>query len=397
MATYIFQSNPDTFDIDSYLSACTGDFWFLVTRHKSEIAVGDTVYIWRAIGKQGDSELAGVIAEAAVTGPAEFRPTDPESIPYWKDSLDANVPNDRVPLRLLRLANKKEVLKREWLKDDSILSGLAILKQAAGTNFSVSSEQAQRLSRLWANTGRDWTESEIVAAMKLYAEVWNQPISKIKGSRVEQVAQLIGRAPTGVYNKLMNFRALDSRVDAKGFTGGSKADAVVWDRYFDAANKTILRADLDTEFDRLWSDTACTVLIAPEEGITDEVRRLAGKSLAELMSAYAKAPRPPASRKSRSVPAYTRSPLVVAITLLRADWKCEIATCTSPRFEDKDGVPLVEVHHLRRLADGGPDEISNTVCVCANHHRALHYSTIAAKLRDELAALRANVSDRFCG
>ncbi len=38
MATYIFQANPDSFDIDGYLSARTGDFWFLVTRHKNELA-----------------------------------------------------------------------------------------------------------------------------------------------------------------------------------------------------------------------------------------------------------------------------------------------------------------------------------------------------------------------
>jgi len=387
MSTYIFQANPDIFDIDGYLAASTGDFWFLVTRYKSELAVGDTVYIWRSIGKQGESELAGIVAEAVVIGPVEFRADDVESVPYWKDAVNATEPQDRIPLRIVRLANKKEVLKREWLKDDSILSELSILKQAAGTNFLVTKDQAHRLSTLWTNTGRDWSESEVVAALKLYVEIWDQPISKSKGSQVERVAQLIGRAPSGVYNKLMNFRALDSRVEAKGFPGGSKTDAAVWDRYFDSALRTVRQSALDAEFERLWGETVAAP-VAIDEGVSDEVRRLTGRSLADLMAAYAKAPRPPSRRSSRSVPGYSRSPLVVAITLLRAQWKCEVAACPSPMFQDKDGTPLVEVHHLHRLADNGPDDISNTVCVCANHHRALHHSTAASKLKDELTILR---------
>jgi len=42
---------------------------------------------------------------------------------------------------------------------------------------------------------------------------------------VEQLAQRLGQAPTGVYNKLMNLRAIDPTDDRKGFEGGSTAQA----------------------------------------------------------------------------------------------------------------------------------------------------------------------------
>jgi|SRR5688572_4753190 len=189
MATWIFQANPDVFDIDGYLAVSTGDFRFLVTRYKNELAVGDTVYIWRSIGKKGDSDRAGIVAEAIVLGPVEHVPDDPESIPFWKDPTEAAQPADRVILRLVRLANRKEVLRREWLKDDSILSHLSIFKFTSGTNFPVDEKQAARLSQLWANTGKDWTEREIVAALKLYSEIWDQPIARNMGSPVERLSQ----------------------------------------------------------------------------------------------------------------------------------------------------------------------------------------------------------------
>ncbi len=41
-------------------------------------------------------------------------------------------------------------------------------------------------------------------------------------------------------------------------------------------------------------------------------------------------------------------------------------------FEREDGSPL-EVHHVIRLADGGSDTINNSVALCPNCHRELHF------------------------
>jgi hypothetical protein len=78
MQTWIFQGNPDEYDIDGYLASRPGRLSWLVTRYASEIAAGDRVYLWRNQGQQ--HAIAGVVAEAVVTAPTEMRGEDPEGV-----------------------------------------------------------------------------------------------------------------------------------------------------------------------------------------------------------------------------------------------------------------------------------------------------------------------------
>ena len=58
--------------------------------------------------------------------------------------------------------------------------------------------------------------------------------------------------------------------------------------------------------------------------------------------------------------------------LINANGYCECCRNPAP-FVKEDENKFLEVHHLRRLADGGSDTISNAVGVCPNCHRELHY------------------------
>jgi hypothetical protein len=64
MRTWIFQSNLDRFNIDSYLAARPAEFLWLVTRYDSDISIGDRVYLWRNQGASG--AIAGVVAPLCV-------------------------------------------------------------------------------------------------------------------------------------------------------------------------------------------------------------------------------------------------------------------------------------------------------------------------------------------
>ena len=48
METWIFQGNPKVFDIDGYLAASSGVILWRVSRYAEQIAIGDSVYIWRS-------------------------------------------------------------------------------------------------------------------------------------------------------------------------------------------------------------------------------------------------------------------------------------------------------------------------------------------------------------
>jgi predicted HNH restriction endonuclease len=66
-----------------------------------------------------------------------------------------------------------------------------------------------------------------------------------------------------------------------------------------------------------------------------------------------------------------------------ADGRCEACEAAAP-FVAADGTPFLEVHHLKTLADGGSDRVSNAVAVCPNCHRELHHGRRAPELREAL-------------
>lgn len=79
----------------------------------------------------------------------------------------------------------------------------------------------------------------------------------------------------------------------------------------------------------------------------------------------------------------TRDPNVKAWALINANGVCENCSCKAP-FVSTNGIPYLEVHHVRRLADKGPDTIDNTVALCPNCHKALHYSEERSSIVESL-------------
>lgn len=392
--TWIFQCNPERFDIDGYLRANPGELHWLVARYGNEIKLGDTVYLWRS-GKD-----AGIVAETEVIGPVEVRPDDAEAAPFWIGG-DPTEPAPRIRLRLRRaVSRKKEVLKRKWLIEDGELRDLSIIRMPTGTNFPVAPELAPRLAALWANTGRDMTYAEVVAALWAYEQVWDKAVSKLEGSPVHKVSRLINRVIPSVYNKLMNLRALDPRTATKGLPGGSQVDEQVWAEFFDPAAQMMREQALQDRFEALWAEPSTGAgQQAPEEAalreaLDEEVARLdkalTGKSLDDLMNLYqaqAKKDRP--RRRPTRTNAFDRSPLVVLITKRRASFKCEVPSCSVPSFIGGDSHPYVETHHLVPLAAGGEDTIANTACLCALHHREIHCGRDRVELTTVLQTVRA--------
>lgn len=90
-------------------------------------------------------------------------------------------------------------------------------------------------------------------------------------------------------------------------------------------------------------------------------------------------------RKIRTQDTYyfERDPMVAACTLKNADGKCELCEENAP-FRTKKGNHYLEIHHVIRLADNGRDQLNNTVALCPNCHRALHYANNAEALKSKL-------------
>ena len=77
-------------------------------------------------------------------------------------------------------------------------------------------------------------------------------------------------------------------------------------------------------------------------------------------------------KQTKETTSYNRDPKVVAWVLKTSNGICESCKIHAP-FKKSDGDFYLEVHHLRRLADGGTDTVTNAIAVCPNCHRELHY------------------------
>ncbi len=59
MQTWIFQANPDRFDIDRFLDEGPDETLWLVRRQGHQMQIGDQVFIWRSAGK--DHASSGIV------------------------------------------------------------------------------------------------------------------------------------------------------------------------------------------------------------------------------------------------------------------------------------------------------------------------------------------------
>jgi 5-methylcytosine-specific restriction protein A len=114
---------------------------------------------------------------------------------------------------------------------------------------------------------------------------------------------------------------------------------------------------------------------AVDEGLPlSELRRRARES-------GSAAPEATVSNAART--SLVRSSDVVAYALVRAAGTCESCDRGAP-FLRLDGRPYLEVHHMNRLTDGGPDLPEAVAAICPNCHRHVHYGVDGASLNEKL-------------
>lgn len=103
-----------------------------------------------------------------------------------------------------------------------------------------------------------------------------------------------------------------------------------------------------------------------------QVTELQGLSEAELLARIEKSDPKPRRREATAF-VYDRDPLVVVYVLQRAGGVCERCNQPASFIRKSDQTPYLEVHHIIRLADDGPDTPDNAQALCPNCHREVHY------------------------
>ncbi len=131
--SWIFQTNPDRFRVDDYLRENQVFCWTL-NQHRSEVQVGDRVYVWRS-GKE-----AGIVAVASVEAVTDV--VDNLS-GYWIVPPTKSAP--KVRLNLIEKWIDKP-LSRDAIR--AALPELTILRVPRQTNYDLSPEENQIIESL---------------------------------------------------------------------------------------------------------------------------------------------------------------------------------------------------------------------------------------------------------
>ena len=144
MTFWIFQGNPDLFDIDTYLREYNPIRW-RVAQHRDKIRVNDVVFIWRAKGRERSE--SGIIAKGIIlTRPAEMEDDAPH---LWKDPAQRGKRIPRVVIEVLetRLTREEGMIPAKLLEE--IFPDLEIFKWRQATNYRLKPEQGHFINSLW--------------------------------------------------------------------------------------------------------------------------------------------------------------------------------------------------------------------------------------------------------
>jgi 5-methylcytosine-specific restriction endonuclease McrA len=100
-------------------------------------------------------------------------------------------------------------------------------------------------------------------------------------------------------------------------------------------------------------------------------------------------PRP--QQVQQTIYTYPRNNTLKNYVKRRSNYSCEMPNCNYQGFNKENGETYIEVHHVIPLSESGEDSIYNTVALCPNCHRALHYANNREELREILLNYLRNV------
>jgi hypothetical protein len=222
-------------------------------------------------------------------------------------------------------------------------------------------------------TGKGWRRDELRAAVQAYLQMQSaqrrgEPF--IKKAVFDRLAAEFGRSSGSFEYRMQNISYVLSLMGRNWLPGLKPAKNV--------------GANIAVEIE---------ALIGEIEGI--QATPVVEFEIAVRNSPAASAPRPPAGvleprTAEATVTQVLRNADVKAWVISQAEGRCECCGFEAP-FSFPDGRPYLEVHHIVRLADRGPDTIDNAVALCPNCHRELHYGQRAKELVERLYAERTRL------
>lgn len=132
-----------------------------------------------------------------------------------------------------------------------------------------------------------WTREELILAFNLYLKI---PFGKMHSTNaaIIHLANLIGRTPSSVALRLVNFASVDPALKArgiKGMTGGINIVQPIWNEFFNNQEELVFRSEQilaqkeNTSIEKKYQDLLLDIKDLKGETITREVRTRVNQSV----------------------------------------------------------------------------------------------------------------------
>lgn len=226
-----------------------------------------------------------------------------------------------------------------------------------------------------------WDDLELEASVDAYLkmltlELANQPIRKADENRLLREGALSKRSASSVEYRMQNISAVMAQMGLKHIVGyvpaknigtgiSNRVRKILAEKNIDRFRVTAEPANQQVTY-RLFEAAPLNPDDVPE-GILNP------------------------TQTSTATIRYARAKKISDWILKQSEGRCEGCKQNAP-FLRSDGLPYLEVHHVKHLAKHGSDRPKNAVALCPNCHRRCHYSSdrdeFTAWLYDNIARLR---------
>lgn len=182
------------------------------------------------------------------------------------------------------------------------------------------------------------------------------------------------------------------RIDIGRVVGELKEDPKIKSKGGNRFKRLLLHSPLVSaeDWERIASNSIKTTLLAPIND-SEKLDTIVGELLKKTLTKPAGNEHP--KQCEVTCTSYFRDPWVKAWVLQNAKGTCEACSSLAP-FKRNDGSAYLEVHHVLPLAEGGSDTVENTIAVCPNCHRELHFGNNKKELKGSVIEKTARLKLR---
>jgi 5-methylcytosine-specific restriction enzyme A len=415
--TWIFQANPERYDLIGSLKTKWKEGTWTVTRYAHDILPGDIGLLW----KSGDN--SGFYGYFQIVSTPKHIPIDESDLTFFANKEDSIITELRVKFK--NFVQIKPLFKSEIIEVEG-LQNLSIINQPRGTNFIVTDEEWTILSRLITEKNlkpifkNPLKPGETIQNKELQEIFDVGPEGGMRRSLKNNCLLLISDPTKGIYqdrwiNNVLHYTGMGRTGDQSITFQQNKTLAEseknkvhlylfevfeegkytyigevepVGDPYPDDQldinknNRKVIIFPIRLRENKKPLPINLGSLIKSEE---DSQRKIRKKSLSEIKERAKLAKKIPGTREVIST-YYCRDTSVTEYAKLRANGICQLCDKNAP-FISPYGEPYLETHHIIWIAKGGEDSIENTVGLCPNCHKKMHI----LNLKDDIKKLQYKI------